>query len=364
MKKAGIITLFSDQNYGNRLQNLAVQTILQNLGYNAHTIIQISDYRNWLIFRCKLYLKKIYYGDPRLCRSCTFRKFNRKYIKIKYVFGDDNQILSKLAAKYAYFVTGSDQVWNVKLNKRVEEDYHYYFLLFAEDVQKVCISPSIGLDTIPEEYTEQMRDRLSGFKYLSCREKQGAQEIKRITGRECEWLIDPTLYVTREQWKRLFSLKSSNLAPYILLYFMDGMSEELNVHVRKYAEIGGFTIIDPSDPHSDYYSIDPAQFVELLSNAYMVFTDSFHVTAFSINFHVPFYVFNRKLWQNMTSRIKSLCELFSLEERYIQEQKPFEIKESFSFDAADKQLTIERKKFSLYLEKCFGKQVSGNSEIV
>ena len=40
MKKAGIISLFSDQNYGNRLQNLAVQTILQNMGYNAHTEIK------------------------------------------------------------------------------------------------------------------------------------------------------------------------------------------------------------------------------------------------------------------------------------------------------------------------------------
>ena len=359
MKKTGIITLYSNFNYGNRLQNLAVQTILSEYGFNADTIICINSFRKWHIYIFKQYIKGIFLGDPIAARACRFLNFNKKHIRIKYLYGDKKLALSKLVSKYDYFITGSDQVWNVKLNKKVEEDYYFYFLLFAEDAQKICISPSIGLSTIPEEYVERMCKRLSGFSFLSCREKQGAQEISRITGRECKWLIDPTLFVSREKWENILSLRSLNRTPYIFLFFLDGMSKELGRHIKEYAGAGGYKIIDPSDPHSGFFSIDPSEFVAFLSGAHMVFTDSFHVTAFSINFHIPFYVFSRNLYQNMTSRIESICESFCLEHRYIRQQKEFEIQEFCSFEDADKQLIIERKKFSNYLDECFGKKLKG-----
>ena len=95
------------------------------------------------------------------------------------------------------------------------------------------------------------------------------------------------------------------------------------------------------------------EFVRLLANARMVFTDSFHVTAFSINFHIPFYVFNRNKVAHMTSRIESVCEVFGMQERYIPEQKRFSISESCDFRQADQQLLVERKKFFDYLDRCF-----------
>jgi hypothetical protein len=66
-------------------------------------------------------------------------------------------------------------------------------------------------------------------------------------------------------------------------------------------------------------------------------------------------VFDRNTVQVISSRIEFICETFCLKERYIRQQKPFEIQESCSFDAADRQLIIERRKFSDYLDKCFEK---------
>ena len=354
MKKTGIITLYSNFNYGNRLQNLAVQTLLREYGFNTDAFVFMDSRRFWLLLIFKQYIKGFFFKDLAASRFCSFLRFNRKYVRTRYLYGTKDQKLPKVVSEYSYFVTGSDQVWNVKLNPKVEKDHDLYFLIFAEDKQKVCISPSIGSSTIPEEYTERMSKWLSGFRYLSCREKQGAQEISRITGRECEWLIDPTLYVSREKWKELFSLKPLRRAPYIFVFFLDGMSEELSRHIKEYAVNGGYSVIDPSDRNSGFFSIDPSEFIEFLSNAHMVFTDSFHVTAFSINFHVPFYVFTRNILQNMTSRIESICETFCLEDRYIRHQKEFEIRESCNFEDVDKQLAAERRKFSSYLDKCFG----------
>ena len=354
MSKIGIITFYGNSNYGNRLQNLAVQTILEEYGFKAETLVFMNNRFKWWTYNYRMYVKGIIHRDPNIFRILNFLKFNKKYINMRYLYEKENKIPSKFVSKYAYFVTGSDQVWNV-CYKTVARNTDLYFLLFSEDSQKVCISPSIGVSTIPEEYTGQLREWLSGFRYLSCREKKGAQEITRITGRECEWLIDPTLYVTREQWERILSLKPVRQSPYVFVFFLVGMSKDLSEHIEKYAESAGYTVINPSDPKSGFYSIGPAKFIELLANAQIVFTDSFHVTAFSINFHKPFYVFNRKTGQNVTSRIESVCERFCLSERYIRQHKPFVIYESCSFEAADKQLIIERKKFMDYLDRCFQK---------
>ena len=356
MKKIGIITLYGNQNYGNRLQNLAVQEILEERGFRAESIVLIDRRYQWLwrtlVFR--KFFQGIILGDIQAARLFHFLAFGRKYIRTKYLPRTDGQIPVNLLSEYDFFVAGSDQVWNID-TKIVTRDSTFYFLRFAEDASKVCISPSIGLDVIPEEYLEKMRQWLSGFRYLSCREKKGAQEISRITGRDCEWLIDPTLYISGERWKKILSLKASGLAPYVFMAFLDGISKDLMKHLEEYAAGGGYTIIDPFDPCSSFYGIDPAKFIELLSNAHIVFTDSFHAAAFSINFHVPFYVFDRNTVQNISSRIESICETFCLEERYIHQQKPFEIRESCSFDAADRQLIVERRRFSDYLDKCFKK---------
>ena len=356
MKKIGIITLYGNNNYGNRLQNLAVQEILKEHGFRVESIVLISRRFKWRwrTLALRKFFQGIILGDPEAARIYHFLAFDRKYIRTKYLIKTDGQISAKSFPEYDYYVAGSDQVWNPCM-KVVAGNSALFFLRFAEDARKICISPSIGVDVIPEEYEERMRQWLSGFRYLSCREKQGAQEISRITGRDCEQLIDPTLFISGEGWKNILSWKASEQAPYVFVAFLDGISKELDRHIKEYAASGGYMVVNPFDPGNSFYGTDPAKFVELISNAQIVFTDSFHVTAFSINFHVPFYVFNRNTIQDISSRIEFICETFCLKERYIREQKPFEIQESCSFDAADRQLIVERRKFSDYLDKCFQK---------
>ena len=60
----------------------------------------------------------------------------------------------------------------------------------------------------------------------------------------------------------------------------------------------------------------PSEFVQLIQNAEIVFTDSFHATAFSLLFERQFYVFERSFQSSMGSRIESLTELFSVQDHY------------------------------------------------
>lgn len=351
-KKIGIITIYDETNYGNRLQNLAVQTCLKNRGYAVKNIVWRYSRFRWLAKPFWLRFRYWIQRDKISGRSLTFRRFIHRYTPTRYFFNKDRSVPAEICEDYDYFVTGSDQVWNLDM-LRGSLELGIYFLTFADDRKRVCISPSIGVATVGDEDAAWMRQALKGYRYLSCREKQGALELSRITGEACEWLIDPTLFVTREEWQKLLSINShKRTRPYVFVFFLDGMSEELNLFIRRYAA-DHYEIINPSDQASSWFCIDPSEFVSLLSGAHMVFTDSFHVSAFSINLHVPFYVFNRKKWKTLNSRIESLCEVFQMSSRYIPEQKAFTIQEHCDFEEADRQLMTERKRFSAYLDKCF-----------
>src|SRR5690606_1478425 len=62
----------------------------------------------------------------------------------------------------------------------------------------------------------------------------------------------------------------------------------------------------------------PVEFVQYVKNASYICTDSFHGTAFAVNYKVPFFTFERQYGSagKQSSRVVSLLKLVSLEERY------------------------------------------------
>ena len=225
MKKIGIITIYGYQNYGNRLQNLAVQEILRERGFCAESIVLVDSHMKWRwrTLALRKFLQGKILGDIQSERIYRFLAFDRKYIKTKYLFKTDGQESFHSLPEYDYFAVGSDQVWNICMNS-IARNSAFYFLRFAEDARKVCISPSIGVDAIPEEYVEQVRQWLSGFRYLSCREKKGAQEITQKNVQPSERTgdvatgnvnngVESTQKSTQKSTQRIIALMKDN--PYI-----------------------------------------------------------------------------------------------------------------------------------------------------
>ena len=66
-----------------------------------------------------------------------------------------------------------------------------------------------------------------------------------------------------------------------------------------------------------YYSAGPVEFVDMIKNAHMIFTDSFHACCFSIIYEKPFWVVSRNsVKKNMNSRINTLLKNLKLETRW------------------------------------------------
>ncbi len=357
-KRVGILTLFGYQNYGNRLQNYAVHEILREKGYESETIVYVNTTPKKVLRNIKSYL--LLDGAEKKRRH-NFKKFVKRTTPIRRIYGKDGFVPDKLASEYAYFVTGSDQVWNPEVRFR---DFYNFFLRFAERNQRICFSPSIATDVIPKETKHSFVEGLEGFRYLACREKTGAEIIKAYTGRKAETLIDPTLYISKERWHKLYQKEFSPQKPYILKFFLgdDGARTRL---IKSFAEKGGYDIIDLTSTQSKEYSADPSEFLQLIENASLVLTDSFHALAFSINFEVPFYAFSRVVNEaksksmlrstRMYSRILNLLETFNLSDR---DEEGFYDGIDLNIDFAPSReiLEKERERLSKFLDKSLSQQ--------
>jgi len=196
------------------------------------------------------------------------------------------------------------------------------FLRFAEKHKRIAYAPSFGSDTVPDYNRKRLAKYLREIPHLSVREQSGVKIIKELTGRDAALVLDPVLLVGREFWEdNVKNIKKRN-RKYMVCYFLsdaggaleiiDSISKALNLEVI-------WINTGVSYEHKDFvpFEASPLEFVSLFMNASFVCTDSFHGTAFSVMFEVPFYVFRRQyeIFSRQHTRIESFLSLMHLESR-------------------------------------------------
>ncbi len=338
-------------NYGNRLQNYAVHKILQDLGYDPITLVCLKS-RAWNVAHNMFRIWNTVRGKPEYRRRTAFLKFVKRTMSVRYVYSKDRRIPDAVAEDYICFFTGSDQVWNPEI--RAGEKYNL-FLQFAPPEKRFCIAPSFGVPVIPERFVKDYREWLRGINYLSCREADGVRIIRDLTDQDAEVLIDPTMMLNREQWEQIYKEIKIPKQPYMVLYFLGDVSKERKNLIDQIANRHQLQVIDIlKDKNFTYNNIQPDGLLQIIDKASFVCTDSFHVAAFSINFNVHFYVFDREqeaeFGNHMISRIENLLTLFGLKERL----NPKDITHALQcdFSNANRVIEIERRKERDYLLKC------------
>ena len=318
MKRVGIITIVDNNNYGNRLQNLAVTEVFRRMGYHPETLVlnPRKGSSKYALRAARMVVTPLIKGVERLCREPSTAKRIRRF----KAFNQDNGFVIRylpvwtyrIRKKYAYFVVGSDQIWNPNM------DYGYgtEFLAFADRNQRVCFSPSFGVKCIPNHKREQYIDGLNGIPYISVRENGGARLVNELTGKEAEVLIDPTMMLDAGEWEKIE--KKPSFLPtnqkYMFEYFLGGCSEQTEAFLRQTAEREDLIRINPRDKYSEAYCIDPAEFLYLIHHANQITTDSFHACVFSALFGKPFSVWERIGQAGMGDRIVTLLGMLKAEQ--------------------------------------------------
>lgn len=381
--KIGVITIEKVNNYGAELQATATIKVLQGMGYETE-IIDYCYYKNWNFKDTRISAPFVSMNvKGRLMYWVKYRLVNRIVAKILPLlyptvkrrirrFEDFHKINTRMSKRYLsmpelyqtkmdydVYVVGSDQVWNPSASSSIEP----YFLTFApKEAKKISYASSFGVSNIPASLYEKYKKLLSNIDSLSVREQTGVCLVKALTGRDATCVLDPTLLLNKEQWGNIMLAYPHMPSRYILVYQLlpsdmlpslaKKISEEMNCPVYYLAK-RAYAVNAPKGMRV-IKDAGPAEFLWLIKNASCVVTNSFHGTAFSVNFCTPFYtVLNSKRGSN--ARITSLLNSVNLMGRIVYEGDKLPFFSFYDANYVQKHIEMLRKDSTSYLEKALKK---------
>lgn len=377
-KNNGRIALISvkTHNYGSLLQTYALQKFLNKLG-TTNEIIAYKEknilrqlYRLCQVSFLLVYSKSLYrnfylklfnsglYRNTRI-RAGKFQEFiSKKLIFSKPLKGRKSLVIS--SNNYSAFILGSDQVWHPD-NMRMD----FFNLNFVPLViPKIAYAPSFGVSKIPQSQIVKTKNFLNRIEYISVREQSGKEIISKLTGKNVQVVCDPTVLIDKDEWD---SLKGDNRIieqKYIFCYFLGNnhLHREFANKLKKHTGLKIATLphmheyVPGDNLFGEYslYDIGPAEFINLISNAEYVLTDSFHGTIFSVLYSKKFYTFNRfseKKASSTNTRIDSILNLLNIKDRKITGDENIDniLHRSINYKVAHEKLNELKKVSSKYL---------------
>ena len=354
--KIGIYTITEGENYGNRLQNYAMQCILEDKGNDVKTLKRLYK-GSELLRRIKLFVKKTFhvkytYRDKR---KISFNKFNRKYIKFERERVADNNVFRKLGT-YDCFVAGSDQIWNPNFGITTGTS----FLQFAKGKKKVAISASFGVDNIEDRDKRGIYKKyLNDFDAISVREKAGAEIVKELIHINVPVLIDPTLMLDKMEWEKISQKpKMIRDKKYMLCYLLGKFEDDVIKKIKAFCEENRCDLIFLDNDcayvkhgSDEEFAISPSEFIWLIEHCEKVLTDSFHAVIFSIIFKKRIVAIPRDTsLGNMNNRLINLAEEFKIK-NLLSYDYNFNQEAEMDFDLIEKILTKKKKNFNDFVER-------------
>lgn len=320
--KIGILSLPNTHSHGASLQLFASYNFLLNLGCDVevinfcscdgieHYVPNISLFEK-VIKKCKYAVIKLVVKSPKN----AFQKFEKQISKYPSNIMSTDQELRTLSDRYDRIIVGSDQVWNSFITGST---FGFYLDFVKDHDRKASYAPSFGTDSVDNDKKEKIASLLKDFKYLSVREKKGAEIIKKLTGLDAPIILDPTFLLNREQWLKQARYPKKNYGKYVLYYTVKP-SPALYLNALKFAQKNGYKLVQIGGGIRDKFKsekevaggVGPSEFLGLIDGATYIITNSFHGTALSINLHKNFYV---EFSSNTNSRLINIIDTFDLKQ--------------------------------------------------
>ena len=285
--KIGILTATRTDNNGTDLQALAMLNLFKRMGVID---VELIDYECEGLESSKyllnpLSLRSIAYYPIRLCLHRKHESFRDLYF-IKSPNKYNKKTLA--TAQYDKIVVGSDQIWNLSITGR---DLSFFLPFESPSLRKYSYAASIGKDDIRSwEEKYHLSDKLNDFQVVSVREESAIKTLSEI-GVKARCDLDPILMGSREDWRKF--LKKTREKKYLVIYYLDTHSPAWN-DAKKIAQIKGWDVVNISPVIRYYHGVNTLrcagveEWLNLIANAEMVFTSSYHCLSFAILFNKAF----------------------------------------------------------------------------
>jgi Polysaccharide pyruvyl transferase. len=321
--KIGILTYHQAENYGAILQAYALQQTIINFGLDC----DIIDYNcEGILKQFKFNLKNSFFYKKKI----KFSNFRKKYLKLSSPFFLNNIFLTN--AIYDNFIVGSDQVWNFNCNNNDTT----YLLDFVKDLNKKnSYAASFGKNTLPNFPESYLRDKFINFNFITVREQNGANLLKKLINKKIPVVLDPVFLLTKENWQKFVNTNNKKYILVYQLYYTESLLEfAKNLSKKENLRLIIITISLKTKFFSFFNAIDksnvgPKEFISLIGNAEYIVTNSFHGTALSIILNKQFFTEYVSDLYNVNSRFDELFQNFDLYGRKINKDlsyKPIDYK--------------------------------------
>lgn len=324
--KAAVITMHRVGNYGSVLQAVATKELLESLGLDVEFIDywrpdQI-DPAKWASSHSRFVRGPI----TKKIQSLSSREYFSRFADVFHAFVEENLPLTqrytsldqlrKEPPKADMYIVGSDQVWNTDYNIGGTEPYLLQF--GSPDTPRLSLSSSIGKQDFADADIDLFKSTLPKFDWRSVREESAHADLHSM-GIESEVIPDPTLLLPAETWRSIGSTKRKS-GGFVLLYTLN-RGTNIRFKARAVARDLGLPLVTlnprplPWVRHRNEYRVpEVPKFLELLSTASHVVTDSFHATAFSLNLGTPVSV---SMPPNYAGRLTNILRVAGAESREI-----------------------------------------------
>lgn len=356
--KVGIVTWHYYGNFGSGLQAFALQNLISSMGHD----VNIINYRNPQFgkrVRWKSIVKYFLHNTVGLVNKKIYDKtlqgvniYQKRYLHQTKCFYEPEQI-AEITKGYSSLVYGSDQIWAPNVYAPI-----YMGAYIPSDVQKISYAASIGLNDIPNELIGVYQQNLSSYKAVSVREDEGKELLKNKCEIEATVVLDPTLMVDANVYRKMKKPVKGVKGKYIYCYFLN-KEHQYREGVEKYAREHNLQIVGTSDRETDsewmnkLTNLGADQFLWLIDNAETIFTDSYHGSIFSLLFHKNLWTFvrfdeNNPICQN--SRIRQLQNNFGIGHRVISSKAAIDDSKVIDFDYFENRLSELRTDSYIFLK--------------
>ena len=208
-----------------------------------------------------------------------------------------------------------------------------------------------------DEERERVKRDLEKYDFISVREEGSKANVEELLNKDVPIHMDPTILLDKKEWNDLIPKEKIYAGKYILYYSLGQNKEHINL-VKKISKLLKMPVVTTRyagrrelfSGFKQEYDVGPVEFLNLLKNAELVISSSFHGTIFSTILEVPFYAINGM----KDYRISTLLKKLDLQERSIDienyNEKCSKYKE-INFKNARDGLKKEREKSTEYLMK-------------
>lgn len=313
--KVCIVTVYDNINSGSYWQAYALGHVVKMLGHEVYYYKRKKiGASSSIAFQLKVivrYLSNLHFLETidYIKRIIAFQNTSFDYNIIKKS--------SKIFNNIECFILGSDTIWEISSNYYKNNKRIFWGDIFYP---RKVISYAGSISNTPQETiltNQDFSNSVKNWAAISVRDAYTKKTLSSLTNKPIDIVCDPTLLLKEDFYRKICNPQTGE---YVFLYLFKTPHAKQLAHIQSFANNNELKIICGTQRHifpnaDDFIINSPYQFIEYMLGAKYIITDTYHGTAFSINFNKQFVVINRSM-----NKVIDILSTFELTDRIVNDE--------------------------------------------